>query len=345
MGRSAARSFVGAAAAAFVALSQIPSCRGRALTEERDAKGGASGTGRGGTSAIGGVGSGSANAGGGGVPDAGDSGTPLGGTGGNAGAAGGFAGEASGGMSGSGGDETVPRPALGDCNEPTEWSSNLELCATGFVHRVTASACDPPLRDEDVPNLPANAGVEDLDDCDRTNLGPYASCGMGVDECTRDADCGAERFCLRDTLDDSGEDLTINHRCHSPCRTDADCGTDELCACDYAVQNATRARVTIGTCKPAECRTDAECAVGAERRLCMAPLDVIPNWLANTWPPGGTAPSRLTSFHCQSPDDACFGADSCAVFDPTGYECCPRAVCRFDEPAFRCDAIQTCDPC
>jgi Cys-rich repeat protein len=362
------RSGLWAIALGIATLWQIPSCGGRSLTQEPGTGGSASasasgGSLQGGTGASGGVVARGGTAAGGVVARGGTAagGAPRGGSGTGAtggtiscggtgvdGGDGGFSGDdPTGGTSGTGTGGTggvVPRPAVGVCPQPRPWSSNIELCGTGFVHRPVASACTPPLRDNACPNLPANAGVENLQAC---ALGrPYWQCTMGTVECTRDADCGTGRYCLRDTVETiDGDDVVINHRCFEPCRTDADCGPAELCACDYAIQNATLTRVSLGMCKPAECRTDADCQANGSRSLCEAPLEPLMK-VYHSWPPDlPRASTFITSFHCQSPDDECFGPESCPVFDPSGIDCCPMSACNFTGSRFDCDAVDTCDLC
>ncbi|HEX6271493.1 MAG TPA: hypothetical protein VFZ53_00565 [Polyangiaceae bacterium] len=338
-------------------FAQMPSCGGASL----DGASGGAGGGAGGNGAI----SHGGTTGGTGEPK------PLGGSGGRGGSAarggtgeqggsgatggtdGGFAGDGEQGGSGvTGGSAGAAGTATGGvagltparvCNSPEAWSSNLELCEDGFVHRPQATACALPTRDSEYAMLPANAGREDLELCQDESSHIY--CDLGADECTRDDDCGANAFCVRETEEWLSDELRIHHRCVTPCRTDADCTQDELCACDYAIQNATRARVSLGRCMPATCRTDADCVRRNLNGFCIASFQPKFN-VHRSWPSDLPTERRfLDSFHCQTPGDQCSRAANCPVFDPTGNDCCPKAVCVYSDTRFVCDAIETCDPC
>jgi hypothetical protein len=336
-------------------LAQMPSCGGSSLAEssETEDRGGTSGSGAtpgggsGGNAARGGSGGRGGSAGQGGTAAQGGSGVvggmdggsagdgEQGGTGPSGGTAG-TAGMATGGVAG--------RAPAGVCNSPEAWSSNLELCEDGFVHRRQAGACALPMRDGEYPMLPADAGREDFDECEEES--GYYYCILGDDECTRDDDCGANAYCTRDTeVRPSVDQFAIHHRCVAACRTDADCAENELCACDYVIQNATRARVSVGVCLPATCKTDADCDRPGADGFCISPLlpkfNVHPEWPSDI----PTQRRYLSSFHCQTAGDQCSRGQNCPVFDPTGGDCCPEAVCVYSSTRFICDAVETCDPC
>jgi hypothetical protein len=174
------------------------------------------------------------------------------------------------------------------------------------VHRPAPVECALPARDETIPDLPPNAGVEDFEN-DPACEASLKTCRIEQDDCTRDADCGAG-YCVRTTreymdYDDFEVMLDVHHRCYMPCSTDSDCGTDEVCACAYFTRNATRTSLPVGVCMAADCRMDADCGEGA---FCSAPLTQAAR--------GGPA-TELGPFHCQSPDDECHGPERCPVED------------------------------
>jgi hypothetical protein len=218
-------------------------------------------------------------------------------------------------------------------------SANLEGCdAAGFVHRETAAACEPPLRDAEwVPELPPGAGVEDLPQCTRVE---YAECRLVLNDCTRDADCPGSALCLREArMSDDGLELHISHYCHSPCRADADCSTDEICVCDPRTQNATLADVEVGACVPATCKTDADCSDATEQRFCISPF--THGRLRRESTPAGTTDYR---FYCQTPNDECHGPETCTI--ETGpIDCCPAAICEYDVDRFQCRTVDMCTLC
>lgn len=221
---------------------------------------------------------------------------------------------------GEGGSSTT----AGVCRNPHAWSSDLEACEGDFVHRPASGECSLPQRDEAIPNLPPNAGVEDFEEFDCEP--PYLTCRLVQDDCTRDADCGGG-YCLRavsETYDEVSLDeyINIRHWCHTPCTTDSECASNELCTCSSVIQNATRAPMKVGVCEPADCRIDADCGQGA---LCIAPL-------TQTSP--GSAATTLGSFHCQSPADECHGPDVCPVVDDSF--CGNVAYCFHDGDHFVC---------
>jgi hypothetical protein len=222
----------------------------------------------------------------------------------------------------------------GVCREPRRWNAELEACAGDFVHRVAPGQCNLAVRDEEIPDLPVDAGEEDFANdplCDP----PYRTCRLDVNECTRDADC-ADGYCLRTVRETLDEEYTntivwISHRCSSPCATDSDCASEQACTCRNARQNATRDVVPFGYCYPADCRTDADCGKGA---FCIASL---------TQSSPGAQASNLGTFHCQSPDDECHGPAFCPVIDENG--CCAVPTCHHDGDRFVCGEEETCELC
>jgi hypothetical protein len=323
----------------FVILGFI-SCAGESMDGDDEAHGGGTsnlgGGFTGGTRASGGAHSGgsarggSAGAGDGGAPG-GTAGSPTGGT--SVGGAGdGGAGD---GGAGAGGEDGM---TAGVCRDPVPWSSGLVACAGNFVHRAAPGECVLPARDETIPNLPPDAGLENTErdiqneDCDP----PWMTCRLVRDDCTRDADCGSG-YCVRTTyrmLDERSsayEFLDILHLCHAPCASDSDCASNELCTCIGVQQNATRAPMTVGACVPADCRTDADCGQGS---LCISPLmQLSPREPA----------TEVGSFHCQSPGDECHGPDVCPVDDE--YFCDEVAVCSHDGDHFVCGQTDPDDLC
>jgi hypothetical protein len=242
-----------------------------------------------------------------------------GGSGGNGGQ-----GETAGGQSGMTG--TSGRPPVGVCDNPYAWSENLESCNGDFVHRPTALGCTPPARDEAQGGIGGHKGGEDLSDC----VDHGVDCSV-VDQCTTDADCGANAYCIREVYDND-VDRIYYHICHTPCGSDADCADNELCACDYMVKNRTRARVQLGMCVPAECRTDADC--GSES-LCVDVFNPDPPWARG---------SIFEGFHCQSSMDECYSTDRCPTPTPD-YDCCPVTSCKYEDDRYTCGWQDTCNLC
>ncbi|MBK8239349.1 MAG: hypothetical protein IPK74_27820 [Deltaproteobacteria bacterium] len=98
--------------------------------------------------------------------------------------------------------------------------SGYEHCDDGFIHRVSALACDP-------------AAVAP-GDCDPN---------WGSAQCLADADCGPQGRCVDDP------DPSTDCRCNTGCRDDSDCADGQACYCDG----------NRSTCIDAACLTDADC--------------------------------------------------------------------------------------
>src|SRR5262245_44515928 len=270
----------------------------------RAGRGGTSGgTGQGGTSGAGATDGG-----------AGAAGDPGGGTGGTGGA--GEGGDPPGGA-GAGGS-AGSRPVAGVCSSPTAWSEDLEECGGGFVHRPAARSCPVPVRDELIEGLAGNAGVES---CVRPD------CRLVPNECTRDADCPENAFCLREFQQDDF-DVSISHTCNLACASDDECGPGSVCVCDHVVQNATRMELTMGVCTPATCRTDSDCGSGS---FCISPLNVPERSGVGS---AGRAAPVIGSFHCQTSDDECFGPATCP--SPPDDDCVLYESCETVDGRFEC---------
>jgi hypothetical protein len=272
----------------------------------RGGTGGSEQGGAGGRGALGGAGV-RASAGVGGAGVSGDGGTP----------ASGGVGDASG--AGAGGEWVT------GCDPVGAWSANLERCEGSFVHRATALACALPPRDETFTELPPDAGTESEvpEWCDSTT-----ACGLRVDECTRDADCGAGAYCVRRVDDDAFDEIYyVYHECFAACVTDADCSGGEICACDHRMQNATRDTISVGVCTPATCSTDADCG---ERNLCVAPLNIADLWDLEI--------RAFSAFHCQGERDECRGTDDCPRADG-----CDVNDCSYVGERFTCTRSEYCD--
>lgn len=199
------------------------------------------------------------------------------------------------------------------CPSPSAWSRNLEACDQGFVHRPRALACPFPTRDEDIPGVPSDAGLDPQPD---------------PNECTRDEDCGGHGYCLYAENDDGYGDSVNAHVCVQACETDDDCASDELCACEHREQNATHRSIEVGVCRQANCRTDADCDT-----LCVSPLNPVP---VATFPGIPTPYRQLDAFRCLSPQDECAARSQCAPA-PEPRDCGEYPVCVSDGDAFRCE--------
>ena len=225
---------------------------------------------------------------------------PTGGTSDGGGAPAGNGGEPQGnggGPAGNGG-----RPA-GSCAEPEPWSSNLEACAGDYVHRPVASACALPRRDETIPDLPPDAGVDDPDDPAQCPVDPDP-CSLDS-ECTLDADCGSGAYCLH-SVTYRDFDYVLHHQCVAACEVDADCASDELCACETHVKNSTHETISMGVCRPAQCRTDQDCGDGF---FCIAPFAL--EFDDDEW----VTSNELDGFSCETPD--CHANERCVIHEPT----------------------------
>ena len=271
------------------------------------------GAGRGGATGSAGASAGAEDGGTGGVTD------PSGGLGGSG------ASDPTGGSAGIDGG-TGGGPASGVCENPMSHSENLEFCEGGFVHRPTAAACSLPTRDSQISDLPASAGSETAQACRRPETN--TTC-VGINECTRDADCGPNAYCLRDEYEDELENNVIVHYCFAPCETDADCADDELCGCGSAIQNATREPIPLGECRKATCRVDADCGAST---LCISPLYRVANFVWGDV--GGT-------FYCQTPNDECHGPSTCP--QPADDLCCPESSCDYWDGRFVCGIRELCE--
>jgi hypothetical protein len=332
---------LGRIAAATVCAWYVASCGGRSSEREEPAEAGSSGVGgdggagrggragngggsgasRGGSSASGGR-EGTAGARGGASARGG---AAPGGEGGEGGTAGGGAGTgAIGGQSGTTGSHGPP--PIGVCNGAHAWSENLESCSGDFVHRPAALSCTPPPREDAEGGFGGDGGGEDLSRCEDYEDG----CEV-VTQCTSDADCGPSAYCLREVYDDDLE-LVFYHFCYTPCGSDADCADSELCACDYGVKNATRTRVQLGMCVPADCRTDGDCN---GESLCIDVLNPEPPWARG---------STFEGFHCQSPADECYSTERCPIPTPE-YDCCPVTSCNYEGDRYTCGWQDTCNLC
>ncbi len=307
-------------------LALALSCAGKSeRTDESEVTGGRSGatSNSGGSVARGGSGgTGSGGAGEGGASgtdgEAGLGGDAGGGTGGTGGAGG--AGEGGdGGGAGIGGD-AGGRSVVGVCSTPSTWSDDLVECSQGFVHRPVARACPLPVRDELIAGLAGNAGVE-MGGCSPPDC-------TFVNECTRDADCGQNAYCLRTERSDEYDGL-IAHRCRASCAADDDCGPGFVCVCDRVIQNATRRETILGSCMPATCRTDADCGTG----LCISPLNMPEHSGRNA------DPVLEPSFHCQTMEHECFGRSDCP--SPPEDDCDLYSACAEEDGRFMCEVRST----
>jgi hypothetical protein len=186
--------------------------------------------------------------------------------------------------------------------------------------------CALPPRDDAQGGFGGDVGGEDPSDCDFR----LVNCQV-VDECTSDADCGPNAYCIREVRDDD-IDRIYYHFCYTPCGSDADCADNELCACDYREKNATRTLAQLGMCVPADCHSDADCESEA---LCIDVFNPTPAWVRG---------STFEGFHCQSPADDCYSSERCPIPHPD-YDCCPVKSCNYDGDAYTCGWQDTCNLC
>jgi hypothetical protein len=270
--------------------------------------GNAGGAARGGSADPGEAGQGLAPGGGGG----GEGGTGVGGVGGVAGASPG----GDGGVGGSGGvgDGGVPGvPRVGECPNSRKYSTNLDLCEGGFVHRSEALACTRPSR-----GLGSGAPVIEGDPI--------------IGDCMSDDDCPDAGYCLR-SRHLQNYCRVVEYFCYSPCEVDADCPEGNLCACKQLARAPTNEPITLGFCSPATCSVDSDCPGGA---LCSGSLAPRDREINNERLP-------VASFRCQSIDDECFGADHCPDFPADqDNEDCREPSCQFDGSALSCVLTPTC---
>lgn len=262
--------------------------------------GGTAASGTGGNGATGGA---SGRGTGGATPRGGGAGVDVGGAG-EAGAAG---------ESGAGGEGGTPRPPV-ECEGKVRLTTTTERCENGLIHRPRAAVCPVPVRDEEL-GLAGSAGF----DCEGQS-GPY--CRLVRNDCTRDADCGPNQFCIRTTEQTGDADYNYEHVC-AGCVTDADCGVGQICSCEFAQQNASRTTVELGVCRPSTCSGDSECLPGY---FCMS-RPVIDTDRRRT-------PLQHWEFHCQSPRDECAFANECPKppFVPCEYT---EAVCDYSSQSSR----------
>ena len=306
-------------------------CGGRSSLENPDLGGSAvdDGGSRAGRPGLSGAGSGAtaagktSRAGNGGVAGAG--GTRLPGGGGQSGsssrAGSSFAGEPPVTTGGAGGLGQAGEPSLCPSAEP--WSTNLEKCAPGFVHREAALACPLPPRDETAAAGGAGSPV--------TCPIPLKRCAAS-EECASDLDCDAGGYCVK-LLRFSFDVLDFATTCLYPCQTDSDCFATELCACSPFVQPA-GSQIQLGVCRGAtQCKVDANCGPGA---LCSSVL--------NTAPFGIQLPPSPDGFVCTTPADACRANEDCPPV--SSDHCCPERRCGYDGGAPRhCYEQPHCGAC
>jgi hypothetical protein len=128
--------------------------------------------------------------------------------------------------------------------------------------------------------------------------------------------CGGGGVCQDGPCDQLGAGLCAKYagpvcRCVYPCTTDADCADGAACLCASGY-------VGVSECRPADCRTDADCA-GFECGLSLTVCD------------------RPTGLFCRSKGDECKSDQDCT--DPNGGD-----LCRFDLKAqiWRCEYSFRC---
>lgn len=109
------------------------------------------------------------------------------------------------------------------CEEPVR-QGNIELCASGYSHRVSTQQCEL---------VPKGAGTGAI---------------TSKDLCATDADCEDLAYCVWHANAIGGD-----RSCEQGCQTDADCGNGRLCLCNA---------VTSGSCVSADCATDDDCQAG-----------------------------------------------------------------------------------
>ncbi len=277
----------------------MAACAGRSRSISRDDGSAGKETGWGGTSNSDGA--------------AGKSGhVPLGGAA-NAGAAGG-GGNASAGVGGEPSPGASGRSGAGGagseppgCQGEQSWSSDLDACAGDFVHRRVAGSCT--LSPHEFSGE-AGAGGES-----------GAGGRGGSTSCRDDADCAEHPngYCIWYSEPGAGEGTA----CVYACRTDSECRSGEVCACTAQALSATsRSPLSLGECRPAECKVDSDCGGGW---LCVAPLH------------DACEAEGPTSFHCQTAGDECAGRDDCPADGANG-----SYVCRYELSRFVCVAPFTC---
>jgi hypothetical protein len=186
------------------------------------------------------------------------------------------------------GNEPDATPAASDgawprCTNPRDIGTESGMitgyvqCDEGYVHRAEVREC-PVTIDPD-------AGFPESGDA-------------SVHECYFNADCTARPYGR--CVPPYGPGISTSYHCEYGCASDADCTVDQVCLCG----------ALVGTCVPATCKTDADCAEG----FC-ADYDTVCDYRA------GMA--------CQTSEDQCFSAAECgrACQLQGTYRACATAIC------------------
>lgn len=264
---------------------------------------------------------GGASAQGGHAPQTGVAGRASGGSaeqgdGGAGGVAAGGVGATAGSSSGGAGGDDDRTPGI--CEQEVVWSSNLNSCVGGFLHRPKAIACALPARD----TFAAQGGGPSWLDCPASTT----NCDRNF-VCNGDSDCGLDEICIADAFV-SFDKYHVQTSCIVPCQTDGDCYLDEVCACSQLARGANGVPIEVGLCLPAQCKVDADCGQGV---LCTSAL--------NDTPASRLGSFRPSPFACQAALDTCRGQDDCPQTNPVS---CYVNTCELGGAARSCVERSRC---